>query len=956
MGAVLLARDLTLGRRVAIKFVMPESSEAAKRFLAEARATAACRHENIVVIHEVGQFGDLPFMVLEYLEGQSLRTFLRRRALAPARTVELIVPVVKALAYAHAAGIVHRDLKLSNILLTPTGTVKVLDFGVAKMMSQGVEPSPATVAKVRQAIERAAENRTDPLGGDTLALSPVERDRVVAAAFAEPDSERPGAAPASTPQGGGRATGSEGVTLAAALSGTGPEPPPNAHDALTRVGAIVGTPPYMAPEQFGLGTVDARTDIWAVGIIMFQMLSGRHPLRDTSLSGVMCELAELERPLPRNLDKLAAHVPRELRAIVDHCLQKRQDRRWQNAASLLQALEPLLPRRIGRSLQEGENPYPGLSAFQETDADRFFGRRRETLAFTTRLRDQPLMCVVGASGVGKSSFVRAGLVPALRSSGESWDVVTIRPGRHPISTLATQLASFLEEEHEQAVLERRLRDEPGCLGRLLRDNAEHKQAKVLLFVDQFEETYTLVHDPDERRALTTALMGTVDDPVAPIRLVVSIRADMLDRLTEDRHFAQDLLRGLFLLTAPDHEGLREALVEPLEMVDYRIDSPTVIDEMLAVLETTAGALPLLQFTMARLWEARDTETRTLTRASYDALGGIAGALASHADVVVARLPARQQSLVREMLPRLITPERTRAIVDISELEQLSDDPDLARKTVQYLADARLLVVQTREDEQGTTVEIVHESLIASWPTLGRWLDESAEDNAFIARVRTAAKQWEDSGRRPGLLWRGDTVDEARHWAKRTTRQLGSGESAFLRAVFKLADQAARRRRAATMAGVAFLSLLCVVSVIVLLVLRQAERAADRQATLARQEAERARDAERRSAQQLELLSKKERQRQRALKAAETANTEIRAASVELAAKRSEIKQSNEQLLVALDRAQKLGQRARAGSNRAKAAEQEVRKTNVRLRDLLAVERARVAQLEREMRKITTVLK
>ncbi|HSP80482.1 MAG TPA: serine/threonine-protein kinase, partial [Myxococcaceae bacterium] len=204
MGTVFLARDTRLGRRVAIKFLHTEDPELTRRFILEARATARCSHENIVIIYEVGEFLDSPYMVLEFLNGQPLNKLIKGQRLPPPRAVELMVPVVRALACAHEQGIVHRDLKPENILVTDSGAIKVLDFGIAKVL-RDEEPLAA------QSVEVSA-------------LSPEDSN-------------------------------------------------------LTRNGALMGTMAYMSPEQWGNGVpIDHRTDIWAVGIMLFRMLAGRHPL------------------------------------------------------------------------------------------------------------------------------------------------------------------------------------------------------------------------------------------------------------------------------------------------------------------------------------------------------------------------------------------------------------------------------------------------------------------------------------------------------------------------------------------------------------------------------------------------------------------------------------------------------------------------------------------------------
>jgi serine/threonine protein kinase len=718
MGQVYLARDIKLARRVAIKFLATATRELTERFLSEARTTAAVSHENIVVIHEVDEHQGTPHMVLEYLEGTALRELMRGRAFSPARVVEMIAPVMRAVVRAHDAGIVHRDLKPENIFVTIDGAIKVLDFGIAK-------------------------------------------------ALVAPDAN--GAA-------GRLASANELEHLA--------------EHALTGGSAIIGTPQYMSPEQFGIDRVDHRSDIWAIGVIMFELLTGKHPLAPYTIQSLLASAAQLDEPMPK-IGSVVHDLPERLERIVDRCIAKKKADRYPDAKSLLADLEALLPGRFGRKLREDESPYPGLTAFQEEDADRFFGRGRDVSRMLQRLRDQPLVGIAGPSGIGKSSFVRAGVVPGLKASGDAWESYIVRPGRDPIAALASILAPVvsgnsldgtrqtnqraLEEHDDVAGL---LVREPGYLGTALRERAARKNTRILLFIDQFEELYTLVDDPVQRRVFTQALAGAADDPSSPIRIMLSVRSDFLDRVGEDRGFLDELTRGLVFLQPLGRPELCEALTRPLDMLGYDFEGDEIVDRM----------LPLLQFAASRLWDARDRKNKLLTRAAHDAMGGISGALATHADEVLMALPVASHSIVRAIFQRLVTPERTRALAELTELRDLGGD---VSRVIDHLVQARLLVVQT----QGT-VEIVHESLITSWPTLRRWLDESQEDAAFLAQLRTAAKQWEQKGRPPGLLWRGDEAREARQWHARYRGELPSGEHAYLHAVISLATRTTRLRRIA----------------------------------------------------------------------------------------------------------------------------------------------------------------
>jgi serine/threonine protein kinase len=760
MGQVFLARDTKLGRRVAIKFLAAKSKRFTERFLVEARATARCSHENIVVIHEVDEYLGMPYMVLEYVEGATLGAMIREKRMPAGRAVELTVPVVKALARAHEMNIVHRDLKPENIVVTAAGTVKVLDFGIAKL-------------------------------------------------FVARDDDTP------TPR----------------------KRPPTPDASLlhsTRADAIVGTLPYMSPEQLGTEEVDHRSDLWAVGIILYEMLAGKHPLAPVT-QGVLFAAAASDEEMPA-LD--VPGLPDKLCAIVARCLAKKKAHRYGTAAELLAELEPLLPGRAGRSVAQDESPYPGLTAFQEGDWYRFFGRSQEIASIVARLRDHPLVGVVGPSGVGKSSFVRAGLMPALKSGGDTWETLIVRPGRYPLTALASCLESLRDSRDSDPIVEAdpaaRLRAEPGTFGARLRARARRRRSQILLFVDQMEELYTLVSDPAERAAFTACLTAAGDDAAGPLRVVVSMRSDFLDRAAEDRRFVEELTRGLVFLQPPGPAALEEALTHPLEMLGYSFEDG-IVEAMVEALEATPGALPLLQFSAAKLWEQRDRQRLVLTRAAYVGMGGVAGALATHADEVLAKFSASDQKIVRALFQRLVTPERTRAIVETAELRDIS--PDVPR-VVGDLVEARLLVVQSRG---AGAIELVHESLITSWPTLRRWLDDSHDDAAYLAEIRAAAKQWDSKGREQGLLWRGEALDEARLWKTRYQGELPAREKDFLDAAIALATRSSRIRRAAALGTIAFL--LCVVAAgaFALVQIQGAKRDAQTQAEMAKREKAKAED-------------------------------------------------------------------------------------------------------------------
>jgi eukaryotic-like serine/threonine-protein kinase len=359
MGEVFLARDLTLGRRVAVKFLAIEADELwARRFLVEARATARCVHDNIVVIHEVASWQGLPYMVLEYLDGEPLAAQLARGPLPPGRVIDVMIPVARALTGAHAAAIIHRDLKPDNIFLTRQGSVKVLDFGIAKLL----------------VADDAATHR------DLATLEEADHGRVV------------------------------------------------------------GTGPYMAPEQWAGGVVDARSDVYALGVIAYRALTGRHPSGAATDRAIERETRDAARAFP-SLAVAAPRTPPGLVAIIDRCLAKPPERRFQTAAELLRALEAQRPRERPRGAAGADDacPYPGLAGFTEADADRYFGRAQDIERARQLLQSRTVLAVIGQSGSGKSSFALAGVAAGLRTFGEGWEVVAHRPGPQPLRALVGEL-------------------------------------------------------------------------------------------------------------------------------------------------------------------------------------------------------------------------------------------------------------------------------------------------------------------------------------------------------------------------------------------------------------------------------------------------------------------------------------------------------------------------------------
>ena len=779
MGAVYLARDLRLGRRVAIKFMVHESAPLVERFQAEARATALCEHENIIVIHDVGVHESQSYMVLEYIKGTTLRAWIEERwqpepmakppgeqtsaATAPgtrvsqSRAAELMIPVARALVHAHQQGLIHRDLKPENIMLTNSGNTKVLDFGIAK----------------------------------TVPTSLDDRER-------EPSISMP-----------------QGTVV---------------H---TMAGALVGTMAYMSPEQWHGQELDGRSDLWAVGVMLWELCTGRHPLAPVTPER-LTEVRDWRVPMPSMADSHPGLQP--IADVVDRCLRKPVAERFASAAALLRELEAVasVDTRDASDPRRFDNPYVALAAFQQEDAARFFGRDREIARLVGQLRNHRLVTVAGPSGAGKSSLVRAGLIPALRRSGQRWEAFTIRPGRKPIAALVNILLELgsridlgdAEESTAREAIADKLRREPGYLGARLRAHSQEKRLRLLLVVDQFEELYTLGTPRDLRRTFLACLESVADDASSPLRVVLTVRSDFFDRVTEDRAFAEDVTEALSFLAPMRREDLQQALTRPLQATGFHFESGALLDSMLDSLLATRSPLPLLQFTAARLWENRDRDRQLITEASYQALGGVGGALAGHADEVLAGMSASDQRLARIVLTALVSEERTRAIVGLAELRArvpVALDGSV-ESCVQRLAQARLVLIET-DGDGAAAVELSHESLIERWPTLVRWLAEERDVAEFHRRLKSAARQWQENGRTDDLLWRGRAARGADRWHERgdaAVDGLAPRERDFLGAVSALAARTRRRRRRL---AIAVFAVVCAVAIVVSLLAVRADRSA-----------------------------------------------------------------------------------------------------------------------------------
>ncbi len=420
------------------------------------------------------------------------------------------------------------------------------------------------------------------------------------------------------------------------------------------------------------------------------------------------------------------------------------------AAALIQAFPEL--DRCSRPV----NPYRGMEAFREKDAQFYFGREADADALRQKIEQQPFTAVIGASGSGKSSLVFAGLLPILRQSGD-WLLAACRPKQQPFRELAATLIPFLYEDELERVKKSRqcaadLLSGELHLSDLLQRIAERNDCRrFLLLVDQFEELYTLNADRALARAFVAQLLAAQTEG---FRAVITLRADFLEAALGDEVFAKTLNACQPLYLSPlDSKGLRLAVERPAELLGIRFEAG-LADLIVADVGTEPGGLPLLEFCLTQIWEQQ--AFRQISHAAYKSGGGVRQALARHADTVLAEF---EQEAVRRIFLKLVRPGQ--GTEDTRQVAALTDFQEEQRGLIKQLADRRLLV--TSGDEAGQQVEVAHEALIRHWQTLRKWVDAERDFLVWRDKLRVLLRQWQESGHDEGALLRGLPLEEALQW-------------------------------------------------------------------------------------------------------------------------------------------------------------------------------------------------
>ncbi len=532
MGEVYRAEDLKLERQVAIK-ILPSwaagDRTAVERLVREAKLASALNHPHIVTMYAIEEAESAPFLVMEFVEGETLRERVNRCPLDLPELIAVGSQVADALEAAHRVGLIHRDIKSTNILLTSEGQAKVVDFGLAK----------------RMAPKQGAEDRT-------------------------------------------------------------------ADSSLTALGAVVGTAAYMSPEQTRGETLDPRTDLFSLGVVLYEAATGRRPFEGPTVYSVLHEIALVEPPAP---SRARAGLPRELDQVLLRAMAKDRERRYQSAADLASAL-----RALGRERSETDDEVASESAFSETaqripnnlpaSLTSFVGRQDEMAEVGRLLGTSRLITLTGAGGCGKSRLS----VQLARNLLESY------PDGAWLVELAPLSDPALVPQRIAAVLG--VREEPGrplpetlqnAIGQrtmlILLDNCEHlASACGILAGDLIAACFSVTILATSREAL--GIPGEVLWRVPPLHVPDLKSGDRLGR-RDIGHFESVRLFVARAAAAVSSFALTEQNAETVAQICYRLDGIPLAIELAAA---RIKVLPVVQI-LGRL----EDRFRLLTSGSPGAL-------------------------------------------------------------------------------------------------------------------------------------------------------------------------------------------------------------------------------------------------------------------------------------------------------------------------------------------------
>ncbi len=719
------------------------------RFMQEARLLRRVDHRNVVTVFDSGDLPDgRPWFVMDYASGGVLEERMPGEGVGVqtsdlARVIDALEGGLGAL---HDAGVVHRDVKPGNLLI------------VGSPPADG-DDAPAGSTSLRRTLLADFERL---VVGD-LGLASDQRQ--------------------------------------------------------TRSGPTImgGTPHFRAPEQTRLGAdVGPGTDVYAATAVVWQLLTGSLP------------------PLPGQVGAQLAGVPAPwqdffARGLAERLVDRHPSMRAWAAAAPVRSRGSIDPGTAGAgttgavttgTVTDADSahsfvattpgtacPFKGLAAFQPEDAPFFFGRSSLIDDLVARLRTHRTLVFGGPSGSGKSSLLRAGLLPAVSSGrlpgGQNWQVALFTPGSDALGELHRQLHRLTNGRCPSLA---ELRDNP-----LLARSVATEVGPALIAIDQFEELFTLADRPADRETFLQLLDALTSPADSSVRVAVALRADFYAAAAHHPWLAERINSSQLLVGPMSTAELTEAIVAPATRVGLHLEAG-LAERIATEAGRDAGSLPLVAHALMETWLRREGDTMTL--AGFQAAGGVAGAIAQTAEATHSGNSPDHQAATRRLMLRLVTPGDGAA--DTRNRVPLTDLPgdDATTSVIRQFTDARLLTATA------DSIEIAHERLIESWPRLRAWIGDARDELRLRQRIELQAAEWAAEGHHPDLVARGTPLATYTEWqANQEHRSLSERATRFLAASTEArdaqvaADEADRlRRQRVRRLAVAALTLLTVAAV------------------------------------------------------------------------------------------------------------------------------------------------
>lgn len=747
-GKVFRAFQPLIEREVAIKAILPVYAnlpEFIRRFEAEAQLVARLEHPHIVPLYDYWRDHTGAYLVMRFLRGGNLQDLLMSSSdsLDLMTAAKFLDQITDALNIAHRHQVVHQDIKPENILLDNDGNAYLTDFGIAQDLVSGLN-----LAKVQ-------------------------------------DSDM-----------------------------------------------VHGSPAYISPEHFLQVSVTHKSDIYSLGLLLYEMLTGEKPWEtdETDQVDFLKKRFKVQELPP--VQKINPNLPDGLNEIVWKATARKPANRYdsvtQMAVDFQRAIRktsyPSAPTTVPRADTAGmeaildlpidlANPYKGLRPFQEADASDFFGRDTLIKRLSDRLTEtseyENFLAVIGPSGSGKSSVVKAGLIPAIRGGNvdslANAFVVQMTPGSHPLRELEGAILSIATRADDDFITNLSIGNYQ--ISEIVNQALPPDGSQLLLFIDQFEEIFTLVTDEDMRVDFLQKISTSASATNSRVKIIVTLRADFYDRPLMYPGFGEVLQSRTEVVLPLTAKELELAIRGPAERIGLVLETG-LVETIVNNVGQQPNTLPLLQYALTELFERRSG--LQLTVAAYQSSGGISGALAKRAEETYDGFDRIHREATRQLMLRLVNlgdgTEDTRRRALQSELRSLKIDNVVMQQVMDAFGRFRLLTFDNDPSSRTPTVEVAHEALIRSWGRLREWLNTNRDELRTQARLSQTTQEWINAQRDTSFLVAGARLAQFEPLIESDVLSLSSDEEEFLDASLALRRRNLRRRNA-------FLTTLVVVSVV-----------------------------------------------------------------------------------------------------------------------------------------------